>query len=144
MKILTQKKLLIVIVILLSIIALPILINTYLHGTNSFSKAFISMKDEYCFEKYPNHTVKALSSREFDIFIDREIKQNGKSSKYNFFKIGEYKKLTQEEAMRHFHRGKMEDSHYGPGSYSSNQNTCTYSMNGMRLNSDTEIPWYYF
>ncbi len=144
MKSLTQNKLLIVIVILLSVIALPILINTYQYVANSLSNAFVSMKDEYCFEKYPNHTVNALSSSEFDIFIDREIKENGKNSKYSFFKIGEYKKLTQKEAMRHFHRGKMEDSHYGPGSYSSNQNTCTYSINGMRLNSASEVPWYYF
>jgi len=144
MKSITQKKLLIVIVILLSIIALPIVINTYQHGTNYLSNAFISMKDRYCFEKYPNHTVKALSTSEFDIFIDTEIKENGKSSQYNFFKIGEYKKLTLEEAMRHFHRGKMEDSRYGSGSYSSNQNKCTYSINGMLLNSDTEVPWYYF
>jgi hypothetical protein len=102
------------------------------------------MKAEYCFKAYPKHTVKALSLSEFDIFIDREIKENGSSSKYNFFKIGEYKKLTKKDAMRHFHRGKMEDSHYGSGSYNSNQNTCTYSVNGMRLNSDKEVPWYYY
>ena len=144
MKSLTQKKLLIVIVILLSIIALPVVIKAYEYGANLLSNVLINAKDEYCLKKHQPHTVKALSLNEFEIFIDREIKERGDSGKYNFFKIGEYKKLSQKDAMRYFYRGKMEDSHYGSGLYDKNQNKCTYSINGMRINSNEIIPWYYF
>lgn len=144
MKSLTQNKLLIVIALLLSIIVLPIVINAYKNGADSLSNVFIKMKGEYCAKQYPKHTVKALSLSEFDIFIDKEIKENGDSGKYNFFKVGEYKKLTQKDAMKHFYRGKLEDAHYGLGAYNSSQNKCTYSVNDMRFNSDAEVPWYYF
>ncbi|OBT28588.1 hypothetical protein [Vibrio splendidus] len=144
MKSLTQKKLLIVIFILLSIIALPIAMKIYQYGTKSLSKYFTSIRNNYCLDKYPAHTIQGLSSNEFDAFVDKEIKENGSSSEYNFFKVGEYKNLAKKDAMKHFYRGKMEDSIYGLASYDSNQNKCIYSVNGMLLYSEAELPWYYF
>lgn len=138
----SNKQLLIISAILLFVIAIPVIINASDYVTRSSENWAVSNKEKYCANEYPAHTIKALTPSEFDVFIENEISNISTTDTYNFFMIGEYKNLSNLEAMKHWHKDKLTDIHYNEAVYRGG--TRCEGNDGVRYYVGEVIPWYYF
>lgn len=142
MKEISIKKLLILIVTLLIVIALPTVKSGYELVVSSIDGWIYENKKSFCRRKYPEYVIKAMSEEELMSFVDKKL-SNDTDGVYSGMYQNTYTNprglSTREMLIITFSRS-LEDRLVFPGDYDSSSNRC---VSGGAYVGDT-LEWYTF
>ena len=137
---LTNRHLTLIIIVLLSVIAFPVLKSGYKSVANSLKNQIERNKSSYCKRKFPDFIKNAISKEELKSLVDDILAKDVYGSNDMMYK-DEYnnpKGLSTHEMLTKLHSWRLEDKQFYAAYFDSYSNKCT---RGSVYVSD-ELPWY--
>lgn len=149
MKKLSNRKLAVIIIILLSIISFPTLKSGYTVLANIVKKQIEENKSSYCRREYPNFIKKAITKEELQIRVNKildEVESESKNSKslsyYGsvvFALETNNSKIPIKEQLAKLESWRLKDTKYSEAYFDPFANKCT-----RKFAVSDELPWYRF